>query len=347
MTPDLDKKIAYYQSAAFANELVALMIPDVNQYINNIVSNFFDASQSKRIYCDITNQLLELRKKNKTFYSTFSYNVGSLSVDGKAFANKILRDWCSYMHKIAGSLLQIINIVYDLKNESNDVKFGTTIKKLNNNQLLSLWNKLNSLLEVEFDLDNKTKHRLNVGVSERFSPRAFEHIEYFITDANNEPIFVRDLMDEGKGILIAQAVFELLDFLIIEARTRSYPNRAYVELSIDPDKLLVGSIELVNEIDEDTVNILSLITETEKQMDGTHICKKTTLYIDSDPLQTLFLTKINKIWLKNGTLTTQIANFRIKRIEVIKSNSLIGYYHLESPPSIGLQFSRYSFVPNS
>ena len=310
MTPDLDKKIAYYQSSVFANELVALMIPDVNQYINNIVSNFFDASQSKRIYCDITNQLLKLRKKNKTLYSTFSYNVGSLSVDGKAFANRILRDWCSYMHRIADSLLQIINIVYDLKNESNDVKFGTTIKKLNNNQLLSLWNKLNSLLKVEFDLDNKTKHRLNVGVSERLSPRTFEYVDYFITDANSDPIFVRDLMDEGKGILIAQAVFELLDYLIIEAKTKSYPNRAYVELSIDPEKLLVGSIELVNDIDENAVNIINVITETEKQMDGTHICKKSTIYIDSEPLQTLFLAKLNKIYLNNGTLTNQIANFR-------------------------------------
>ena len=343
MNSELYRKQAYYGGTDFANELATLMIPDVWQYVMNIISCFRQAHESKLIYCDITDQLLKLRKENKTFYGSFLYKVGSLSVDGRAYANRNIRDWCANMHKIADSILQIINIVYDLKNSSDKVKYGSTIKESHDLQLKALWDKYTALLSVEFTIDNISKHRLSVGTSEKFSPLAFERIDYFIKN-NEEYVHVTDLISDEKEDNIYEAVFKILDYIVAVAKSRSYDSRFYVEMTMDPEVPFVNSAEVVDDIDKSMINTVVVNTINEEQQNGTYIIKKVTMEVDDDPMDTLYLATIYRFPLPIGKNMNKIAGFCVDKIDVKKNGVTIGYYKLDSTENIGVHFSKYMFV---
>ena len=319
------------------------MVPDLRQYILNISYCLIQAHESKLIYNDITNQLINLRKRNRTLYSSFTYRVGSLNVDGRAYANRNLRDWCGNMHKICDSFLQMINIAYGLENDINKVKYGNTIKKVTDSRLIALWEELTNLLDIEIDIDNFSKHRLNVGISEKLTPVAFERMNYFIKHKDDDIIFVSDLIDDDKEETIYHCVVELLDCIINEAKKRDYPHRAYVIIDFDPEKPFSNCEGLVDGIIISMVSTIDVCYESEQQLDGTYTCKNVSMSVIADPVDTLFLATLYELPLGNGTTLVKIANFDVGRIEVLQNNTRIGYYQSERINDSGVHFCKYRF----
>lgn len=344
MNSYLAKKQAYYSGVDFANELATLMIPDVHQYVSNIFFCFMQAHESKLIYCDITNQLLKLRKDNGTYYNSFDYKVGTLSVDGRAYANRNFRDWCANMHKISDSFLQIINVVYELQNDVDKVKFGNTVKKCEDLKLKTLWDKYIDLLSVEIKIDNVSKHRLNVGAREKFSPLAFEQIDYFIK-YDERDVHISNLLSDENENKIYGIIFELLDYIFSVARLHKYNNRFYVEMAFDPEVPFVNGIELVEDIDTSLLNTIIVNSTNEKQQDGTYICREVSMDINEEPINLLYLAMLYRFPLRNGTYMNKITGFCTENIEVKKNGSIIGYYKMFPKKDVGVHFFKYQFVP--
>lgn len=345
MNFELSKKQEYYSGAEFVNELATLMIPDVHQYVLNIIFCFHQAHESKLIYCNIIEQLHTLRKENRTFYNSFTYKVGTLFVDGRAYANRNFRDWCANMHKISDSILQIINIVYNLENDIDKVKYSSTIKKSGDANLKELWNKYTNLLNVEFNIDNTSKHRLTVATGEKLSPLAIEKIDYYIKIIDKY-VYVEDLLSDKKEDNIYAVIFELLDYIVSVARSRTYNNRFYVELDLDLEVPFVNSVELVNDINTNRTNTVVIKTVNEKQKNGTYFFKSASIETNDKPIDMLYLASIYKLRLPIGIDMNKIAGFDVEKIDVIKNGRIVGYYKLVLNKDIGVHFSKYQYVSN-
>lgn len=121
-------KEAFFHSDEFRQEMIRQMVPDVLQFIRNIFLNFRIAEESRRIYEDITKRLADLRQSNKTLHSSFAYKVGNLFVDGRAYAQRNLREWCAAMHRTLDSIFQIVNIVYNVGNTVDSVGYSIVDK---------------------------------------------------------------------------------------------------------------------------------------------------------------------------------------------------------------------------
>lgn len=337
------KRKAYFTSREFANHLATLMIPDVYQFVINIFNCLALAHDSKLICNDIASQLLDLRKKNKVFYNSFTYKVGNLLLDGRAYANRNMREWCSNIHKTRDSLLQIINIVYDLNVDINDV-YERILDKINDDELKRLWLEYKNTLSIEFKLNNNSKHILNIGSYEKFSPIVLSKIDYFVKN-NGDEIHFDELMGDDKENEINEKIINLLEYLINKAKNMTYSNRKYIELSYDPETPFSTGTELVNELDPNKINTCELDISTKENYDGTLTCTNVVMRSNKEQVPNIiYLASLYKFRLNDGNYMNKINEFDSEYITVINGENEIGkYVQKKRNNSIGTYFSKYEF----
>ncbi len=226
-------KESFYQSDEFQQEMIRLMIPDSLQFIRNIICNFRLAEESRMIYEDITKQLADLRQSNKTLYSSFMYKVGNIFVDGRAYAQRNIREWCIAIHKTLDSIRQIINIAYDLGKDYSSIYSGIA-DKTKDKTLQQMVSEFEDKIKTIAELDNQSKHRLNVWGKEKLTPSCISEVDYFV-DTNDGKLWVSELLSHNYEKEIKTQVIKLLDYLIDKARLKTYSNRKYVVLDFDPE----------------------------------------------------------------------------------------------------------------
>ncbi len=93
-TIELEKRISFYEHMEFHQETVALFIPDVVPYVNKIFECMRWAKEYRQIVEDICSQIVEQRKTSNHLVQSIGYHVGTLIVDGRAYAQKNIRQWC-------------------------------------------------------------------------------------------------------------------------------------------------------------------------------------------------------------------------------------------------------------
>ena len=320
-------KEAYYLGKEFKQETIKLKIPDILQFVQNIYYNFRIAEESRRIYNDICEQMLELRQNHKQYYDSFSYKVGNLNLDGRAYAQRNIREWCAALHCTVDSVMQIINIVYDLKIEADSVK-NSVGKRTNDKSLEKLINNGKAIIETIELLDNYSKHILNIWGKEKFSPSVLQSVDYYI-DTKKDRVNVTDLMNENTENRLRSAVIEILDYLIEKARLQNYDNRKYVDLDYDPEFPSQYNTELSESLEISESDILKPTYTIIKQDDGTILVKDVILEISSKPQKELYLMGLYRYTAPIGTTFIKVSSFASKSISVFKGETKIGTYHLQ------------------
>ena len=331
-------KEAYYLGKEFKQETIKLKIPDILQFVQNIYYNFRIAEESRRIYNDICEQMLELRQNHKQYYDSFSYKVGNLNLDGRAYAQRNIREWCAALHRTVDSVMQIINIVYDLKIEADSVK-NSVGKRTNDKSLEKLINNGKAIIETIELLDNYSKHILNIWGKEKFSPSVLQSVDYYI-DTKNGRINVTDLMNENTENRLKSAVIEILDYLIKKAKRQNYDNRKYVDLDYDPEFPSQYNTELSESLEISESDILKPTYTIIKQDDGTILVKDVILEISSKPQKELYLMGLYRYTAQMGTTFIKVALFASESISVFNGETKIGTYYLQD----NKQVSRYKNI---
>lgn len=105
---DLDSKKRYYESYNFEKDLIPLMIPDAALFVRNIFYCMRCAKTSRNIFMDIINQMPKKRVETKTVLYSIEYNIGTLKLDGYEYAQRNMREWCSYIDKTNDGLCNFL-----------------------------------------------------------------------------------------------------------------------------------------------------------------------------------------------------------------------------------------------
>ena len=347
---DLFMKETYYLGEEFRQEAIKLKVPDIIQYIQNIYYNYRIAEESRRIYNDICEQMLELRQKHKRYYDSFSYKVGNLNLDGRAYAQRNIREWCAALHRTVDSVMQIINIVYDLKYDANSVRYSV-VKRTNDKNLENLIDNGEAIIKTIELLDDYSKHILNIWGKELFSPSVLKSVDYCI-DTEIGRVKVTDLINENTEERLKSAVIEILDYLIEKARNLTYDDRKYVDIDFDPENPYQYNAELSESLEISESNILKLTYTSIKQDDGTTLVTDVKMNVLSKPSEELFLMGLYRFTTPNETTYIKVSSFASKSISVYIGETKIGTYELqddnqESKYKNTLQtihFSKYKFM---
>lgn len=346
---DLFSKEAFYNSDGFQQEMIKQMIPDVLQFIRNVFQNFRIAEESRRIYYDICEHMLELRHNHKQYYDSFSYKVGNLNLDGRAYAQRNIREWCAAMHRTLDSILQIINIVYNIGNDVDSVSYSI-VKKAKDDKLKELIDERKDILNNVFLLDNYSKHILNIWGKELFSPSVLLSVDYYI-DTKNDRVNVTDLINENSENCLRSAIIEILDYLIEKAKRQNYDNRKYVDLDYDPEIPSQYNTELSESLEISESDILKPTYTIIKQDDGTILVKDVMLEISSKPQKELYLMGLYRYTAPIGTTFIKVSSFASKSISVFNGGTKIGTYELQDHKQKSkykntlqtIHFSKYKF----
>lgn len=320
-------KEAYYLGKEFKQETIKLKIPDILQFVQNIYYNFRIAEESRNIYNDICEQMLELRQNHKQYYDSFSYKVGNLDLDGRAYAQRNIRDWCAAMHRTLDSIFQIINIVYNVGNTVDSIGYSI-VDKVKDDKLKKLIDNKEEIIKEVFLLDNYSKHILNIWGKEKFSPSVLQSVDYYI-DTKNGRINVIDLMNENTEKRLKSAVIEILDYLIEKAKQQNYDNRKYVDLDYDPEIPYQYNAELSESLEISENDILKPTYTINIQDDETILVKDVMLEISSKPQKELYLMGLYRYTAPTGTTFIKVSSFASKSISVFKGETKIGTYHLQ------------------
>lgn len=340
----------YYFGEDFRQETIKLKTPDVLQFIQNIYYNFRIAEESRMIYNDICEKMLELRQNNSQYYGTFQYKVGNLDIDGRAYAQRNIREWCAAMHRTLDSIFQIINIVYNIGNDVDSV-MNSIVKKAKDDKLKKLIVDREDILDDVFLLDNYSKHILNIWGKELFSPSVLQSVDYFV-DTKSGRVNVKDLMNENTENRLKSSVVEILDYLIEKARNQAYNNRKYVVFNFDPEIPSQYNTELSESCEISESDILKLTYTSIKQDDGTMLVTGMKMEVSSKPSEELFLMGLYRFTTPIGTTFIKVAPFTSKSISVFVGETKIGIYELQDDKQNSkykntlqiIHFSKYKFI---
>ena len=111
---ELNKRISFYEHSDFSTETIELLIPDVVSYVRKVFNCLSGATQSREIIDDICHQIVDTRTARDQLTQTIGYSVGSLHLDGRAYAQQNIHQYCRYISETNDCLCQILNIVFGI-----------------------------------------------------------------------------------------------------------------------------------------------------------------------------------------------------------------------------------------
>jgi len=344
---ELFSRIAFYESNAFLEETILLMIPDVVQYVRNIFESLRYAEQSRLIVADITSQITDYRKKRHQFVNSTGYQLGTLHVDSRAYAQRNIREWCEHIAKSNDSIYQILNIVLNLGLRQWDFLSSFKIKKgltaFGNQKLIALCSSFYQQIQLPQRLNDFSKHNLNLWGIEKFRPTALNEVEYYIRFDGNE-YAVSNLMSVNREREIACSIIELLDYLFTQVDTSRYMNRYYVRS--DFDICLPGSAGYTSELKLPDNYFCPITFTTSRNCDGAYMISSAKLHIDGIPQKELLLATAHAY--DTGAMTLSgIALFGCDSFDVYCNGSCIGRYdcldHVDRT-ALYFHFKKYTFT---
>ncbi len=344
-----------YTSEEFQMRCVSLKIPDVYQYISNIMLCMWDAEQCRQIIDDIRKQISDARKKTGQIINSTAYCVGSLNFDSRQFAQRSIREWCGNIAKINDSICQIINIILDLGykpwNEALTKKVTGFVKKPPVKEpavkkLAQLCAEFHSEIQIIQDINNFSKHNQNIFGIEKFSPLVREKVEYHLRYRGKE-YKVSEMITKEKEMQIMKRVVDILDFLFAGIEKAKHKDRYYA---------FVDTVELpcYEPIDagyytkkpEDLDKYMLPITQSiQKNYDGTFTVSDVTLEIDSVPFPRLELAECYRQATQCFDMYS-IGCCRCNLISVYRDGKKIGEYRCEDlhdQEEVYLHFKTYVF----
>ena len=292
---ELEKRISYYEHIEFHNDATKLFIPDVVPYVTKIFDCLRWATQYRQIVEDICHQIESQRKATGTLRQSVGYHIGSLTVDGRAYAQKNIRHWCQSIVTTNDCLRQILNITFGLGFRPwENFNSYDVLKKLRNRKIKNihkLYKKYGSLIHHYQEFDNFDKHNLSLRGYEKLDMDSFEHVEYYLKTTDIE-YAVTDFLTNDFEQKVKIALTELLDNIFALASTKNNPLRYYVQYFYDPDNGFDFNQYICN--CPISHHILPVVVKTKTQADGHVVAKSIIMYPTSRLPKTLYLAGIHQ-----------------------------------------------------
>ena len=211
---ELNKRISFYEHADFSTEAIELLIPDVVPYVRKIFHCLRWASQNREIVDDICRQIVDIRVSRNIPIQSAGYSVGTLHIDGRAYAQQNIHQYCRYIAETNDCLSQIINIVFGIGfRQWQRFEMDQLRKHANINQhshILALWDHYHDLIKLHKFFDNFDKHNLILWGYEQFTPQTIHSVEYYF-DKDEQRIKMPDWVNASLERKITVAAVELLD----------------------------------------------------------------------------------------------------------------------------------------
>ena len=323
---EIEKRISFYEHTDFQNEVTALLIPDTVQYVHKIFHCMRWATQYRKIVEDVCNQISDCRLKSNQLCQSVEYKVGTLGVDGRAYAQKNIRHWCQCIAETNDCLFQIINIVFCLGYRPWDhFKTSAMLTRLQNKGLYNIYNLLDQygeLIKRFKEFDNYDKHNLSLWGYEKFNPAAIANVEYYLKITNVE-YAVSDFLTEAFEKRVKLSLIELLDNVFALASIKNNPKRRYAQHFYDPhDTFDCMAYTMKCPISQ---SVVPVVVRTKKNKHGKLIADSIEMYWDSKLPTTLFIADLHQE--HNEGLDHQIlTQMREHSIRLVRDGVAVGTY---------------------
>ncbi len=345
-----NKRIAFYEGIEFGIETICLKIPDVDQYVHKIFHCLRWATQSREIVEDICKQIAETRISQNRLIQTVGYRVGSMTVDGRAYAQKNIHQWCQYVSETRGSICQILNIVFALGfRQWEAFTIGDILERLSKktkgkaSKVSELFQTYCELVGTIAKFDNFDKHNLVLWGHENLSMDSIRKVEYYLT-LDGKEYAASDVVSSANERKITIALIELLDTIFSFAKASNNPKRYYAKVLID-DFNINGETEPPHMVTE---GIFTIVQKTKKKGDK-RIVESIQMQCPKPP-RVVFLARLDQDWIEDAQQVEQVylRTLRFKKIPVYDNGKYIGEYRCKGRidnDAAYFHFKKFEFFP--
>lgn len=347
---ELNKRISFYEHSEFSTETIELLIPDVVSYVRKVFNCLRWATQSREIIDDICHQIIDARLARNQLTQTIGYSVGSLHLDGRAYAQRNIHQYCRYISETNDCLCQILNIVFGVgfrqwdRFEMDQIKSHCTLKK--HPHILTLWNQYYDLIKTHKNFDNFDKHNLILWGYEKLTPQSIKNVEYYF-DKDGQQIKMSDWVNAGLERKIKIALVELLDNIFALASPQYNPNRKFTHILFDV-LLPNGQLPIYSSRFLAKDYIIPLKITTSAKGDCTVINSISYAHDNSTIPSALFLARLDQEIIENDIVQSNLGKLDIGSFDVFQGGKLIGKYKCNSRKDKNTKyfhFVKYTFTP--
>ena len=348
---ELNKRISFYEHSEFSTEAIELLIPDVVPYVQKIFNCIRWATQNREIIEDICHQIVDARNARSQLIQSVAYNVGSLQLDGRAYAQQNIHQYCRYISETNDCLCQILNIVFCIgkrpwdRFEMDKIKSHVKLKK--HSHILTLWSRYYDVIKTHKSFDNFDKHNLILWGHEKLTPQSISSVEYYFYKGNHQ-IKMSEWINSDLERKIKVAIVEFLDNIFSLASPKHNPNRKYVHMLFDvllPD----GQLPMYSSRFLAKDNIMQLRVETKAKDDCTVIASISYTHNNTDIPTELFLARLDQEIIENNIIQSNLGKLSMDSFDVFVDGKLTGKYKCTSAKDKNTKyfhFVKYSFIPN-
>jgi len=349
---ELNKHISFYEHSEFSTETIELLIPDVVPYVRKIFNCLRWATQNRQIIEDVCHQIVDYRIAQNKLIQSVAYSVGALHLDGRAYAQQNIHQYCRYIAETNDCLCQILNIVFGVgyrqwnRFEMDDLRKHSNIKGLTN--ILTLWEKYCDLIRIHKNFDNFDKHNLILWGYEKLTPQYIKNVEYYF-DRDGHQIKMTEWINAALEQKIKIAIVELLDNIFVLASPKYNPNRRFAHVLFD---VLLPNGQIPNYtsrfLAKDYIIPVRVATHAEGNItivdSISHVC-------DRSPVPSpIYLARLDQETIKDDIIQSNLGILNFKSFEVFSNGKLLGKYECKSAKDRNttyFHFVKYTFVPSN
>ncbi len=347
---ELNKRISYYEQVDFSNETIELLVPDTVSYVRKIFNCLRWATQAREIIEDVCKQIVETRTSRKQLVQSVGYKVGNSILDGRAFAQQNIHQYCRYIAEINDCLCQILNIVFGVgyrqwdRFEATQILSHANIKK--HSIICKLCKEFYSLIELHKRFDNFDKHNLILWGHEKLTPECINSVEYYF-NMDGQQYKMSEFITELHEYHIKSSIIELLDNIFSLANPSNQPKRKYAHMLFDvlvsknghpiyTERFLAREHLIQLEINTYSENNCLKVKSVSYHYDGSLINRK------------IYLARLDQELIDNDILQISNRTLDVNTFDVIQNGNLIGRYECTDQGdkiTEYFHFKEYNFIP--
>ena len=347
---ELNKRISFYEQSSFSREAIELLIPDVVPYVQKIFHCLRWATQNREIVDDVCHQIIDTRVSRNQLIQSVGYSVGTLNIDGRAYAQQNIHQYCRYIAETNDCLCQILNIVFGVgfrqweRFEMDHIRRHANVKT--HTHILALWEQYHHLIKIHKYFDNFDKHNLILWGYEELTPLTIKRVEYYF-DKDGQRIMVSDWMNAALERKIKVAAVELLDNVFTLASPKYNPNRRYAHVLFD---VLIANGKPPVYSDRFLAKKYLIPIKIATRVKGNCRAIDSVSYMhDSTPIAPeLYLARLDQEIIDSKIMQSNLGKLNFESFDVFSGGKLVGTYKCKSTKDKNttyFHFIKYTFIP--
>ena len=348
---ELNKRISFYENSEFSTECIELLVPDVVPYVQKIFNCLRWATQNRQIIEDICHQIVNYRITKNQLIQSVAYSVGTLHLDGRAYAQQNIHQYCRYISETNDCLCQILNIVFGIgfrpweRFEMDNIRKHPNLKC--HTTILALWKTYYDLIKIHKNFDNFDKHNLILWGYEKLTPQYIKNVEYYF-DRDGQQIKMTDWINATLEQRIKIAIVELLDNIFVLASPKYNLNRRFAHVLFD---VLLPNGQIPNYTSRFLAKdyIIPIKVTTHKKGKLTIVDSISYVCSKSPVPPTIYLARLDQEIIQDDIMQSNLGILDFKSFKVFSNGMLLGKYECKSAKDRNTKyfhFIKYTFVPS-